>query len=231
MSAVSVTVGGARLLADPSGALLWPEANLMAVADLHLEKGSSVAARSGRLLPPYDTRATIGRLAELLRRHRPRTVMCLGDSFHDGEAESRLDPTDGARLRRLIDGRDWIWIAGSHDPAPPATLGGRTAPELRQDPLCFRHQADADGALVSGEVSGHFHPKARVQLRARRLSARCFVTDGRRLILPSFGAYTGGLDVRDDAIEALFPRGYRVVVAVRCRAYAFSRSQLSAVAA
>ena len=226
-----VTVAGVRLLADPSGALLWPDAGLMAVADLHLEKGSALAARSGRLLPPYDTRATIDRLAGLLRRHRPRTVVCLGDSFHDGEAESRLDPADGARLRRLIDGRDWIWIAGNHDPAPPASLGGRTTGELTIRPLRFRHQADADGALVSGEVSGHFHPKARVQLRARKVSARCFVTDGRRLILPSFGAYTGGLDVRDDAIEALFPRGYRVVVAVRGRAYAFSRGQLSAVAA
>ena len=157
--------------------------------------------------------------------------MCLGDSFHDGEAESRLDPADGARLRRLIDGRDWIWIASNHDPAPPASLGGRTTGELTIRPLRFRHQADADGPLVSGEVSGHFHPKARVQLRARKVSARCFVTDGRRLILPSSGAYTGGLDVRDDAIEALFARGYRVVVAVRGRAYAFSRGQLSAVAA
>ncbi len=225
MSPVAVSVAGARMLADPSGALLWPEAGVLAVADLHLEKGSALAARGGALVPPYDTRATLERLAALVRTHRPRMVVCLGDSFHDGEAEQRLDRTDCARLARLVESSDWIWIAGNHDPSPPAAMGGRVMGELRLGPLCFRHEAATDG-MISGEVSGHYHPKARVRLRARRVSARCFVTDGRRVILPSFGAYTGGLDVRDDAIESLFPRGYQVVVTVRGRAYAFARHHL-----
>ncbi|MEM7222287.1 MAG: ligase-associated DNA damage response endonuclease PdeM [Pseudomonadota bacterium] len=203
-----IRLNGERLLADPSGALVWPERRLLAVADLHFEKGTAFAER-GRLLPPYDTAATLRALSDAMERHRPDTVICLGDSFHDQGAGERLDPGDGQVLATLTQGRDWIWVAGNHDPLPPEAWGGRVESEVALGALTFRHEAE-NAALVAGEVSGHFHPKAAVRLRARRLTARCFVTDGRRLILPAFGAYTGGLDVLDPAIAGLFRKGFAI---------------------
>ncbi len=232
MSGVHFTFAGARLLADPGCALVWPARRLVAVADLHLEKGSAHAARGAGLLPPYDSRATLDRLATLLRRHRPRTVVFLGDSFDDGDAHHRLGAADRARLMRMAAAHDLVWISGNHDPAPPKTLGGRVLAELRLGPLTFRHEALAGpGApMVSGEISGHFHPKATVRLRTRSFTGKCFATDGRRLILPSFGAYTGGLDVLDPAIDGLMGRGTRFFVAGRGRIHAFTRRQLRAPA-
>src|SRR5690606_38144393 len=130
--------------------------------DLHLEKGSSYAPR-GTLLPPYDTRTTLARMADAIARLRPRTVVWLGDSFHDGDAASRLDGADATALARLVDGRDWLWIAGNHDPAPPAGLAGRSVGEFAFGPLRFRHEAVF--MTAPGEVSGHFHPKAAVSHR------------------------------------------------------------------
>ena len=221
-----ITANGAALLADPSGALIWPARSTLVVADLHLEKGSAFAAR-GQLLPPYDTRATLARLEALAARHRPERVVCLGDSFHDGAAAGRLGAGDRARLRRLAAGRDWIWIAGNHDPAPPDDLGGRGLEELVDGPLVFRHQARANGT-PAGEVSGHYHPKASVHLRPRRITAPCFVTDGRRLVLPAFGAYTGGLNVLDPAVASLFRRDFQVQLLHRDRIYTFPRASLAA---
>src|ERR1700676_1327441 len=110
-----IVIAGISLLADPSGALYWPEQGLLAVADLHLEKGSSYAAR-GQLLPPYDTAATLARLARLIAHYAPRCVVALGDNFHDGGGPARLSDEDRDNLRDLQRGRDWIWIAGNHDP-------------------------------------------------------------------------------------------------------------------
>ncbi|HUN49849.1 MAG TPA: metallophosphoesterase, partial [Candidatus Sulfotelmatobacter sp.] len=118
-------VNGVRLTCDPSGALWWPERRTLVLADLHLEKGSGLAAAGAGLLPPYDTRATLGRIAMLFRRYRPAATICLGDSFHDGEAGERLSEEDAIRLRRLTAATDWIWIEGNHDPEPPRHLGGR----------------------------------------------------------------------------------------------------------
>lgn len=199
-----IRVNGARLLADVSGALIWPERRALVFADLHLEKGSSFAAR-GRPLPPYDSGATIRRMRDALTHHTPETVICLGDSFHDGDGPARLGDGDRRALLALTSAYDWVWIAGNHDPAPALDLGGRVAAELVLGGLLFRHAA-AQGAAPAGEVSGHYHPKAAVRARGRRLSARCFVSDGRRLILPAFGAYTGGLNVLDPAIRRLFAR-------------------------
>jgi len=200
---------GAELVADPLGVLLWPARRTLVVADLHLEKGSGFARR-GVLLPPFDSAATLARLATAIDLHRPARVICLGDSFHDSGAGDRLGEPERDRLRALADGTDWIWIAGNHDPAPPADWGGRVLPDLIDGPLEFRHEA-AEGA-APGEVSGHYHPKARVRLRARNVSGRCFVTDGRRLILPSFGAYTGGLDVLRPALRRLLARRFEVLL-------------------
>ncbi len=220
-----IEVNGSRLGLDPAGAVLWPERRLVAVADLHLEKGSALAAR-GHLLPPYDSRATLAALEDLVRRHRPQTLVCLGDSFHDADAAGRLDPVDGACLRALTGQCDWIWVCGNHDPQPPADWGGRAVPELTVGPFVLRHQGRPP-ERAAGEISGHFHPKATLQLRARRVTARCFVTDGRRLLLPAFGSYAGGLDVRAAPIRALFPRGLRLHVLGRARVYPFPEAALA----
>ena len=140
MTAQRLTVHGRELVADISGALYWPERETLVVSDLHLEKGSS-GARSGHLLPPFDSRATLDRVGAAMRRTRPRRVICLGDSFHDGAGPARLDPRDAARIRALARTVDWVWIAGNHDPAPPEALGGRAAAELAIGGLVFRHQA------------------------------------------------------------------------------------------
>lgn len=206
---IAFRLNGAELLADPRGVLVWPDRRTLVAADLHLEKGSGFARR-GVLLPPYDSAATLERLAEAIAAHAPERVIALGDSFHDASAGDRLADADQARLRALTAARDWIWIAGNHDPHPPADWGGRVLGELIDGPLLFVHEAAA--APVPGEVSGHYHPKARVRLRARSVSGRCFATDGRRLVLPAFGAYTGGLDVLQPELRRLFARHFEVML-------------------
>ncbi|MFQ5972999.1 MAG: ligase-associated DNA damage response endonuclease PdeM [Alphaproteobacteria bacterium] len=227
MTAVRFSFAGTTLVADPTGALLWPDRGWLVVADLHLEKGSGLAARGAAMLPPYDTRTTLEALERLLWKYRPRAVVCLGDSFHDHGAPTRLARGDAARLRRLVAGQGWTWITGNHDPEVPAEVGGEVASELREAALTLRHEADAAGPAPSGEVSGHFHPKAAVRTRARRFTGRCFVTDGRRLILPAFGAYTGGLDVHDPAIAALLRPRFRVLLLGRPRIFRFASHQLA----
>jgi uncharacterized protein len=208
---------GAELVADPSGALFWPEAGVLAVADLHLEKGSAAAAR-GRLLPPYDTRATLDALEAAVARLAPARVICLGDSFHDGGAGERMAGDDARRVRSLAGDLDWLWIAGNHDPDPPAGLGGRIAAETREGPLVFRHAAKR-GAI--GEVSGHLHPVASIPTGARRVRGRCFVHDGAKLILPAFGAFTGGLDVGDEAVRGLLGPRFDIHLIARGAVYRF----------
>jgi uncharacterized protein len=220
--AYSFTFNGAVLSADPSGALHWPERRLLAVADLHLEKGSGFARR-GRFLPPYDTAATLDRLAEAVRRTGAETVVCVGDSFHDAGAADRIAPDDARRIADLASGRDWVWIAGNHDPEPPAHWGGRAVAELAVGPLVFRHAALPD---ASGEVSGHYHPAAALRVRGRRLRLRCFADDGRHLILPAFGAYAGGLNVLDPALETVLGRRFTVHVLGRERVFGFPSSRL-----
>ncbi len=210
---------------DPEGALAWPAQRLIAVADLHLEKGSAAATR-GALLPPWDTRATLDRLAGLLRRWRPETVVALGDSFHDAAGSTRLPPHDLARLRAMAETHRIIWVLGNHDPLPPAGLPGQTLAEWRLGGILFRHQARPGPATA--EVCGHHHPKARVEARGGAIARPCFVFDGRRLMLPALGAYTGGLDVRDAAIAALFPRGGRVFLLGRERLFSFPYAALRA---
>ncbi len=197
--ASTVTVAGVSLLADLSGTLFWERQSLLVVSDLHLEKGSSFAAR-GVLLPPYDTVATLGRLAAVITRHDPRMVIALGDSFHDRDAHDRLSAADRETIASMQARRDWIWISGNHDPALPSRLGGMVANEVAIGPIAFRHEPT--GAY--GEIAGHLHPKARVATRGRAMERRCFATDGERAVMPSFGAYTGGLSIRDAAFARIF---------------------------
>jgi DNA ligase-associated metallophosphoesterase len=196
-----VVVAGIALVADCAGALYWPEEGLLVVADLHLEKGSSYATR-GVLLPPYDTAATLARLGALVARYAPRFVVALGDSFHDNGGPQRVSEDDRAMLGSLQRGREWIWIAGNHDPEPVRDLGGVSAAMFGIGPLVFRHAPEREEA--DGEIAGHLHPVARVSGRGRTVSRRCFATDGKRMVMPAFGAYTGGLNIRDRAFADVF---------------------------
>jgi DNA ligase-associated metallophosphoesterase len=195
----TITVDSVTLAANPEGALYWPEQGLLAVADLHLEKGSSFAAR-GVLLPPYDTAATLARLARLIAHYAPRCVVALGDSFHDGGGPARLTEGDREGLRIIQRGRDWIWITGNHDPEPASGIGGTFTDTLTSGPLTFRHLPTG----ATGEVSGHLHPVARISHRGRAVIRRCFAADKARIVMPAFGAFTGGLNVRDAAFADLF---------------------------
>jgi DNA ligase-associated metallophosphoesterase len=209
MAAETILLAGITLTARPSGALWWPEARLVCVADLHLAKSERLARRGGPLLPPYETAETLDRLAAEIAALAPATVVCLGDSFDDCAAGEALAPADTARLVALIAGRDWIWIAGNHDPAPLA-LPGRHLAELRAGPLTFRHAASPDAA--PGEVSGHYHPKARLPVRGGAVTRRCFLADARRLILPAFGAYTGGLHATAAPLARLLAPDARAIL-------------------
>jgi uncharacterized protein len=200
-AAHEIALLGFALLADPAGALYWPDEKLLVVADLHLEKGSAFAAR-GVLLPPYDTAETLARLAVLLHHYAPRRVIALGDNFHDGRGPARMAETDRVTLTALQRGRDWLWIAGNHDPDPAGNVGGDFVAVLALGPLTFRHQPAKEPQ--AGEVAGHLHPMARVAQRGRAVSRRCFASDGERLVVPAFGAYAGGLNVRDRAFAELF---------------------------
>ncbi len=190
---------------------------MLVVADLHLEKGSAYGARR-QFLPPYDTAATLGRLAAVVGRHAPRLVVALGDSFHDRRAAARLQPGDLDALRALQAGRDWLWLAGNHDPDPVPTLGGDHAPAWSFGPLRFRHEPEAGAAR--GEVAGHLHPVALVAGRGGTARRRAFVGDGQRCVMPAFGAYAGGLNLHDPAFARLFAPGTRTAYALgRTRVY------------
>lgn len=222
--AETIEVGGLCFAADACGALYLPPERLLLVADLHLEKGSAYAAR-GSLLPPYDSRATLASLAVAVRRYDPGRVVVLGDAFHDAGAEARMDGADVAALAALQRGRDWIWLAGNHDPLPQRRFGGTFLDTLAIAGVTLRHEPGGDGA----EITGHLHPVGKVSLRGRALRRRCFATDGRRCVMPAFGAYAGGLNVLDDTFSRLFPGpAFAAHVLGRDRVYRIARQQLRA---
>ncbi|MBY6056898.1 ligase-associated DNA damage response endonuclease PdeM [Leisingera daeponensis] len=195
MTGFDFSLAGARLTALGSGTLWWEERRLLCVSDLHLGKSERRIRRGGSALPPYETRDTLVRLAELIAILQPETVVCLGDSFDDDAASRALPDGEKSQLAALTQNRRWIWIAGNHDPAP-ADLGGEQMTELHLASLSFRHIADP---AARAEVSGHYHPKARI----RNTSRPCFLLDRSRLILPAFGTYTGGLRSTDPALTFL----------------------------
>jgi DNA ligase-associated metallophosphoesterase len=220
----TITFCGETLLLDPAGALVWPRLALLAVADLHLEKGTA-CARRGQLVPPWDSAATLARLAAVVARHAPRTVVAVGDSFHDDHAAARLSAADHAVLAGIGAAARLVWVRGNHDKLPPACVAGQACETFAAAGLLFRHQALAQPG-APGEISGHFHPKARVSTRAGEIVRPCFMTDPTRIMLPSFGAYTGGLEVRDPAITKLFPRGLRVFLLGQAKLFSFALGQL-----
>ena len=201
-SSMEIGFRGTRLFIDREGILYWPEEKLLVVSDLHLEKGSSLAMRARQFLPPYDTHTTLARLTSLLDYWQPKTVISLGDSFHDDEASSRLTPECCATIAELMRGREWIWICGNHDPNPPAELGGLFSTQLQLGALNFCHEPLTK--FVHGEIAGHLHPAAKIKRRGKSVRRRCVAGDEHRLILPAFGAYTGGLNIRDEAFSGLF---------------------------
>jgi DNA ligase-associated metallophosphoesterase len=205
---LALSVAGVEVVARPSGALWLASERALIVADLHFEKGSAFAAR-GQLLPPYDTAETLTRLEAEAAALEPRLVVFLGDALHDGEAEERLAPADAARIAALAGGRTLIWLAGNHDASGPRRLPGEMCDRLELGGLRLGHEPAARPAR--GEVAGHLHPCARVPGAGGR--RRCFATDGERIILPAFGAYAGGLNVRDIAIRGLLgPRRLAAVL-------------------
>ncbi|HEY2445570.1 MAG TPA: ligase-associated DNA damage response endonuclease PdeM [Rhizomicrobium sp.] len=211
-----VEVNGETLLLDAAGALYWPAERTLVFSDLHLEKGSSYA-RSGQLLPPYDTRETLQRMEVQCARHTPVRVIALGDSFHDRGAPDRLDVGERAILSRLGRSAEWIWIAGNHDPAPPRWLGGSIREEVAIGGLVFRHEPSS---CAAGEIAGHLHPCKSLVRLGRSLRRRCFVSDRKRLVMPAFGAYAGGLDVRDRAVRMLFGETFLAYLLGARRVYA-----------
>jgi DNA ligase-associated metallophosphoesterase len=198
-------------------ALFWPRENALLIADLHLEK-ASFFAQSGQMLPPYDSRETLGRIANALRETGARRVFCLGDNFHDSAGTERLEDHAAGMLAALTRATDWIWITGNHDlEARPEA--GMLADELEISGLILRHQAMR--GETRPELSGHYHPRLVVAARGRHISRPCAVASETRLILPAFGALTGGMSAADpaivaalqpaQAIDALLPAAGRLV--------------------
>ncbi|HEY7797130.1 MAG TPA: ligase-associated DNA damage response endonuclease PdeM [Hyphomonadaceae bacterium] len=218
-------VAGEQLVLHACGAMSWEAGGVLVFSDLHLEKASSYAER-GQMLPPYDTGATLRRAARLVDALGPTTVIALGDSFHDRRARTRMAEEDVEVVRSLTDRVDWVWIEGNHDPKPPADLGGRVTHELRLGPLTFRHEPTAGNAC--GEIAGHLHPCARISGRGRSVRARCFASDGERMVMPAYGALTGGLNILDVAFRSLFPDGVIAAVLGREGVYAAAGERLVA---
>lgn len=224
MSDVTFDLCGVEVVPDLSGAAWFPELQLLAVADLHFEKGTSFA-RQGLHLPPYDTKATLIRLADVCRRLQPEMIVALGDSFHDAEGAKRLDDDDVGLLKALAADARFIWIHGNHDPLGSSAyerLRGEFHEALNVGPLLFRHEPTG----ARGEVAGHLHPGAAVHVRGRRIRRRCFASDGDSLILPAFGAYTGSLNVCDPAFHPVLKSGFRAYLIGRDGIYPFSEARL-----
>lgn len=199
MSRYSFTLAGQSLEALPSGALFWPDQGLLCVSDLHFGKSERIARLGGSMLPPYDTRDTLARLEKDLARTRAKSVICLGDSFDDSIAARGISEQEFTWITRLQAGRHWVWIEGNHDPGPLA-IGGTHMSELPLPPIQFRHIAQAGSAA---EISGHYHPKARVKTKAGAISRPCFLIDSDRVIMPAYGSYTGGLSCEDPVLVNL----------------------------
>lgn len=212
MNALEFEFCAETLSALPSGALYWPARDTLVVSDLHLGKSARMARVGGAQLPPYETTETLTRLSTDLSITDAKQVICLGDSFDSTNLQHDLPERDLLTLTTLQAGRDWVWIEGNHDPGP-VTLGGTHRADLRLGPLHFLHIARPNPE--PGEVSGHYHPKATLSLRGRRLTRPCFLFDETRVILPAYGAFTGGLHCHDPAIARLMSPAAQAILTGR----------------
>jgi len=215
---VPFSFGGHEFRALVAGALWWPARRALLVADLHFEKASWFATR-GQMLPPYDTLATLADLEALLTATGAAELWCLGDSFHDTAGCDRLPVAAQDKLRALTTAVRWTWITGNHDPAVADHCGGEVVDAALVDGLVLRHEADP--AEPRPELSGHFHPKLRVRVRGRQVARRCFVATPAKLVLPAFGALTGGLDAGAPAIRRAVGTGAEALVALDDRLLRF----------
>lgn len=206
---VPFSFSGHELMALPQGALFWPARRALLVADLHLEKASWFA-RLGQMLPPYDSIATLADLTGLAASTSAEEIWCLGDSFHDRQGCDRLPAQARDMLSSLTSRTRWTWITGNHDPGLADHCGGHVVDEAEVDGLLLRHEAEP--AEVRPELSGHFHPKLRISQRGRQVSRRCFVATERKIVLPAFGALTGGLDAsHPEIVRAVGPRAQALI--------------------
>lgn len=219
-----ITLSGIELHPDLSGALYAADYGTLLVADMHFEKGSS-RGRRGVHLPPYDTRSTLGALAAAVERHRPKRLISVGDSFHDSDGVARLDPEDRAAIGRLADKVEIVWLTGNHDPHLSHELPGAIVSEIALGPVMLRHLPSSGRGP---EIAGHLHPVAAVVKRGRRLCRKCFIGDGERLVMPAFGAYTGGLNVMAAAFRPLFAGSFTAWLIGRSAVHAFPSSSLRA---
>ena len=186
-----------ELVLDPSGALYWPEKQLLVFSDLHLGKGSYLAKRA-LPLPLYDTLDTLKRMQHVIHAYQPHSILCLGDSFHDTHAHARMGVQEIMLLTQLItQATQWIWITGNHDREIPDPIEGMRHAHLTLETITFRHEPEKDASI---QIVGHYHPKTRLKLGGGNVSGKCFIHSGRLLIMPSFGSFTGGLDRFDTAI-------------------------------
>lgn len=221
--AARILFAGTEMTLDPSGALYVPAQRVLVVADLHFEKGRAIGLRNRRPLPPYDTEATLQRLAGVVDLYDPSTVVCLGDSFHDLPSVDRFVGAAQRLVDRLAAGRRWIWVCGNHDPVLPARLGGESAVDFSLGSLIMRHDhGDGDAATVIG----HFHPVALALIGGRLYRGRCFALNRRLLVMPSFGAYTGGLNILHPDLAGLLGPRCQIWLLQSGGVYPVSRSKL-----
>nr|WP_295463768.1 ligase-associated DNA damage response endonuclease PdeM [Mesorhizobium sp.] len=220
----TAVIAGEEALCDRRGALYFPDHGLLAVSDLHLEKGYAYARR-GVFLPPYDTAETLTKLEAVIADFDPRVVVSLGDSFHDRVGSSHMPSIFRDRLETMMRGRDWLWVTGNHDPDAPENLSGTSVTEVALGALTLRHEPTA--GQFAGEIAGHLHPGARIVRQGKSVRRPCFASDGLRMIMPAFGALTGSLNVLDRAYAGLFDwRSFRAHVLGTERVYALNRSVL-----
>ena len=204
-------LGKHKLHARASGVLWWKDLDLLCISDMHLGKSERLARNGGSLLPPFETHDTLSRLGEEISALNPKIVICLGDSFDDLKALDQLNDADHKRLTSLIAGREWIWIEGNHD-AGPVDIGGMHVQKYELSGITFCHIATNKHEL---EISGHYHPKARVSTKHRGISRPCFLVDHRRVVMPAFGTYTGGLNSKHSELEKLMDQSAIAVLTGR----------------
>ena len=199
-----------RFLLDASGTLFWPDFDLLIFSDLHFEKGSFLS-QFANPLPRMDTRKTLDNMQKVLATYQPECVVCLGDSFHDGNAISRMETSNIELLNSMVaSAQKWQWVLGNHDPEIPKEITGESFVSLKQNNILLVHEPEdlkkineAHGSTqtITAQIIGHFHPKMRIKQSGHSMSGKCFVVSNDVLLMPAFGQYTGGLSVDDKVVK------------------------------